>query len=173
MHLSNRSTPLQRERGKEKGGHIAECGGQSPSRGRSPRRQGEPLKSPRGKAKAKAKVEERPKARQRPQMLRCAEGLGPSEGWVTDLEQDTPEGEDTNEEGCWTEEDDETLQLGYLGSEFCLVSSPRGLRDAFSEGWMDRGDPQIAKPPAMLHASWVPLTSVARFSDLCGTMTTT
>ena len=62
--------------------------------------------------------------------------LCPSEGWVNDLEQDTPEGEDTNEEGCWTEEDDETLQLGYLGSESCLMSSPPGLRDACSEaGW--------------------------------------
>ena len=62
--------------------------------------------------------------------------LCPSEGWVNDLEQDTPEGEDTNEEGCWTEEDDETLQLGYLGSESCLMTSPPGLRDAFSEaGW--------------------------------------
>ena len=36
----------------------------------------------------------------------------------------------------WTEEDDETLQLGYLGSESCLMSFPQGLRDAFSEaGW--------------------------------------
>ena len=50
--------------------------------------------------------------------------LCPSDGWVNDLEQDTPEG-DTNEEGCWTEEDDETLQLGYLGSESCLMSSPQ------------------------------------------------
>ena len=62
--------------------------------------------------------------------------LCPSEGWVNDLEQDTPVGEDTNEEGCWTEEDDETLQLGYLGSESCSMSSPPGLCDAFSEaGW--------------------------------------
>ena len=59
-----------------------------------------------------------------------------SEGWVNDLEQDAPEGEDTNEDGCWTEEDDETLQLGYLGSESCLTSSPPGLRGPFSEaGW--------------------------------------
>ena len=57
----------------------------------------------------------------------------PSEGWVNDLEQDTPEGKDTNEEGCWTEEDDETLQLGYFGSDSCLMT---GLRDAFNEaGW--------------------------------------
>ena len=47
-----------------------------------------------------------------------------------------PEGEDTNEEGCWTEEDDETLRLGYFGSESCLMRSPPGMRDAFSEaGW--------------------------------------
>ena len=59
-----------------------------------------------------------------------------SEGWVNDLEQDAPEGEDTNEEVCWTDEDDETLQLGYLGSDSCLMSSPPGLRDAFNEaGW--------------------------------------
>ena len=59
-----------------------------------------------------------------------------SEGWVNDLEQDAPEGEDTNGDGCWTEEDDETLQLGYLGSDPCLMSSPPGLRDACSEaGW--------------------------------------
>ena len=60
----------------------------------------------------------------------------PSEGWVNDLEQDAPEAEDTNEDGCWTEEDDETLQLRYLGSDSGLMSSPLGLRDAFSEaGW--------------------------------------
>ena len=62
--------------------------------------------------------------------------LCPSEGWVNDLEQDAPEGEDTNEDGCWTEEDDETLQLGHFGSESCLMSPPPGLHDAFSEaGW--------------------------------------
>ena len=54
-----------------------------------------------------------------------------SEGWINDLEQDAP----TDEEGCWTEDDDETLQMVYLGSESCLMISP-GLRDAFSEaGW--------------------------------------
>ena len=46
---------------------------------------------------------------------------------------DAPEGEDTNEDGCWTEEDDETPQLGYFGSDSGLTSSPQGLRDAFSE----------------------------------------
>ena len=69
----------------------------------------------------------------------CAEGLDPptrlcpSEGWVNDLEQDAPEGEDANEGECCTEEDDETLQLGYFGSESCQMSSPPGLSDAFSE----------------------------------------
>ena len=60
----------------------------------------------------------------------------PQQRMVNDLEQDAPEGEDTNEDCCWTKQDDETLQLGYLGSESCLMSSPPGLRDAFSEaGW--------------------------------------
>ena len=112
------------------------------SRGRSPRRQGEPLKCQRGKAKVKAKVEERLKAKEKASNAACAEGLdtprgcAPVKGGFNDLEQDTPEGEDTNEEGCWTKEDDETLQLGYLGGESCLMSSPPGLRAAFSEaGW--------------------------------------
>ena len=79
------------------------------SRGRSLRKQEEQLKIPRGRAKAKARVEERPKARGRASNSVCVcEGIGhparlcPSEGWVTDLEQDAPEGEDTNEDGCWT-----------------------------------------------------------------------
>ena len=73
-------------------------------------------------------------------MLRVRRGLGTpqgcAEGWVNDLEQDAPEGEDTNEEVCWTDEDDETLQLEYFGSDSCVMSSPPGLRDAFNEaGW--------------------------------------
>ena len=56
-----------------------------------------------------------------------------SEGWDNDLEEDAPEGEDTNEDGCWTEEDDETPQVEYFGSDSCSMSSPSGLRDAFSE----------------------------------------
>ena len=48
--------------------------------------------------------------------------LCPSEGCVNDLEQGAPEGEDTNEDGCWTEEDDETLQLGYFDSDSGLMS---------------------------------------------------
>ena len=41
--------------------------------------------------------------------------LCPSEGWVNDLEQDTPEGEDTNEEGCWTE-DVEVMKTSEVSS---------------------------------------------------------
>ena len=106
-------------------------------RGHSLGKQGEPLKSP--SAKAKAKLEERPKAKVKDLKCYVCGGIGhparlcPSEGWVDDLEQDTPKGEDTNEEVCWTDEDDETLQLGYLGSDSCLMSSPPG---PFNEaGW--------------------------------------
>ena len=112
------------------------------SRGRNQRKQEEPSKSPRRKAKAKARVEERPKASEKGSNATCAEGLGiptrtcPSEGWVNDMEQEAPEGEDTIEEGCWTDEDYETLQLGYFGSDSCLMGSSPGLRDAFNEaGW--------------------------------------
>ena len=38
-----------------------------------------------------------------------------SEARVNDLAEDAPEGEDTNEDGCQTEEDEETLRLGYYG----------------------------------------------------------
>ena len=60
----------------------------------------------------------------------CAEGLDTAQGCAP-----VKDGSAT-----WsrtrTEEDDETLQLGYLGSESCLMSSPPGLRDAFSAaGW--------------------------------------
>ena len=115
------------------------------SRGRSPRRQGEPLKSPRAKAKGKGKG------------LKCyvCGGIGhparlcPSEGWVNDLEQDAPEGEDTDEEVCWTGEDDETLQR-FLFDEL----STRTAR-CVQRSWMDRGDPQIEKSPARRPATWV------------------
>ena len=78
---------------------------------------------------------------ERPHLLRVRRighpaRLCPSEGWVNDLEQDAPDGEDTNEGVCWTEGDDETFQLVYFGSDSCLTSSPPGLRDACSEaGW--------------------------------------
>ena len=87
-------------------------------------------------------MEERPKARETGLICHVCGGIGhpatlcPSDGWVNDLEQDAPEGEDTNEDGCWTEEDDETLQLGYVGSDSCLMSSPPELCDVFSgAGW--------------------------------------
>ena len=107
-----------------------------------PKEAGRAIEMPKGKGKGKGKSGG--KAKGKGKGLKCCVcgGIGhparlrPSEGWVNDLEQDTPEGEDTNEEGCWTKEDDETLQLGYLGGESCLMSSPPGLRAAFSEaGW--------------------------------------
>ena len=109
-----------------------------------PKEAGRAIEKPKGKSKGKGKGKSGGKVKGKGKGLKCyvCGGIGhparlcPSAGWVDDLEQDTPEGEDTNEEGCWTEEDDETLQLGYLGSESCLMSSPPGLRDAFSEaGW--------------------------------------
>ena len=36
------------------------------------------------------------------------------------------------EDGCWTEECDETLQLGYCGRDAGMMSFPPGLRDVFS-----------------------------------------
>ena len=55
----------------------------------------------------------------------------PAEGLVNDLEEDAPDGEDINEDGRWTEEDDERLLLVCFGSDSCLISSPPGLRDPF------------------------------------------
>ena len=109
-----------------------------------PKEAGRAIEKPKGKGKGKGKSGGKAKGKGKGLKCYMFGGIGhparlcPSEGWVNDLEEDTPEGEDTNEEGCWTEEDDETLQLGYLylGSESCLMSSPPGLRDAFSEaGW--------------------------------------
>ena len=88
----------------------------------------------------------------------------PSERMGNRLEQDAPEGEDTNEDGCWTEEDDETRQLGYF-----VTSSPLGLRDAFSEaGWTvvtrkSRNRQQCFRRRGCFDKS----------GDFCGTMTTT
>ena len=64
--------------------------------------------------KAKAKGKSGRKAKGKGKGLKCCVcgGIGhparlcSSEGWVDDLEQDAPEGEDTNEDGCWTGEDD-------------------------------------------------------------------
>ena len=80
--------------------HIDRMWRGTASRGRSLRMQEEPLVGPRRKAKAKARVEDRPKARGKAKCYVCG-GIGhparlrPSEGWVRDLEQDAPDGEDT------------------------------------------------------------------------------
>ena len=95
----------------------------------------------RPKEKGKGKGKSGGKAKGKGKGLKCyvCGGIGhrarlcSSERWVIDLEQVAPEGEDTNEELCWTDEGDETLRLGYFGSESCLMSSPSGLRDAFNE----------------------------------------
>ena len=131
------SASLGKNRGKGKKGqwakiHPLEASGRTHRRSRmrratASRRQGQRQEWRKGQ-----------RQRKKASHVTCVEGLDtpPSEGWVDDLEQDAPKGEDTNEDGCWTEEDDETLELGYLGSDSCLTSSPPGLRDAFSEaGW--------------------------------------
>ena len=103
-----------------------------------PKEAGRAIEKPKGKGKGKGRSGGKAKGKGKGLTCYVCGGIGhparmcPSEGWVSDLEQDAPEGED----GCWTEEDDETLQLGYLGSESCLISSPPGLRHACSEaGW--------------------------------------
>ena len=106
-----------------------------------PKEAGRAIENPREKARSS---QEWRKGQRQGTSLTChvCGGIGhpasfcSSEGWVNDLEEDAPEGGDTNEDACWTEEADETLQLGYFGSDSCLMSSPPGLRDAFSEaGW--------------------------------------
>ena len=60
-------------------------------------------------------MEERQRAKEKASLFYVCGGSGhparlcPSGGRVNDLEEDALEDEDTNEEGCWTEEDDETL----------------------------------------------------------------
>ena len=119
-------------------GHTTEteCGGQTASRGRSLGKQEEPLRNPRREARAKAGVEARPKAREKASHTTCAEGLdtprgcAPVKDGLTTWSRTHPN-DKTPMNGCWTEEDDETLQLEYHGGE----PSP-GLRDAFCEaGW--------------------------------------
>ena len=133
-------------------GHIAEteCGGQPPAVPQ-PKEAGRAIEKPKGKGKGKGRSGGKAKGKGKGSPRGCA-----PEGWVNDLEEDAPEGEDTNEDGCWIEEDDETLRLGYFGSDSCLMTSPPGLRESFSQrSWTDCDDPQIAKSPAMPQATWV------------------
>ena len=83
-----------------------------------------------------------------------------SNGWVNDLKEEALEGEHINEDGYWTEEDDEILRLVYLGIDAGvrtpLPSSPtspllpslpplsRGLHDASSEAAWCHEDREIA-----------------------------
>ena len=83
-----------------------------------------------------------------------------SDGWVNDLKEEALEGEHINEDGYWTEEDDEMLQLVYLGIDAGVRSPlppsptspllpslpplPRGLHDAFSEAAWCHEDREIA-----------------------------
>ena len=125
-----------------------------------PKEGGRAIEKPKGKGKGKGKSGRKAKGKGKGLTSYACRGIGhparlcPSERWVNDLEQDAPEGEDTNEEGCWTEEDYETLQLEYFGSEPWLMSST-GTARCIQWSWMDRGDPQVAKSPAMLQATWV------------------
>ena len=83
-----------------------------------PEEAGRAIEKPKEKGKGKGKSGVKAKGKRKG--LKCyvcgrighPARLCSSEGWVNDFEQDAPEGEDTNEDGCWTEEDDETLQLG-------------------------------------------------------------
>ena len=95
---------------------------------RQPKEAGRAVEKHKEKSKGKGKSGEKAKGKGKGLKCYLCGGIGhparfcPSEGWVNDLEQEMPEGEDTNEEGCWTEEDDETLQLGYHD---CVMHSVR------------------------------------------------
>ena len=58
------------------------------------------------------------------------------DGWVNDVEDETLNSEDTNEDGCFTEDRDDTLQPEYFGSDAGTMNSPARLCEVFSEpGW--------------------------------------
>ena len=139
------------------------------SRGRSPRKQEEPLKSARRKAKAKENASN----------ASCAEGFdtprgcAPAEDGLLTWSRTRQKEKTPMKTACWTEEDDETLQLGHLGSEPCPMSSPPGLSDAFSEaGWTvvtrkSRNRQQCSR------RRWCLDNRVAQLSGHCRTVTTT
>ena len=89
-----------------------------------PQEAGRAIEKPKGKGKGKGKGKSGGKAKGKRKGLTCyvCGGIGhparvcPSEGWVNDLEQDAPEREDTNEQGCWTEEGFEKLHWGTLAA---------------------------------------------------------
>ena len=105
-------------KGKSTGkGKTTACGGQPLAVDAVLSKQEGPVKNRRGKSRAKAGSGGTAKGKgERAHMLRVRREwaparLCPSEGCVNDLEQVALEGEDTNDDGCWTEEDDDTLQL--------------------------------------------------------------
>ena len=75
-----------------------------------PKGTGRTIQKPKGKGKGKGEFGGKAKGF----ICDACGGIGhparlcSSDGWVNDLEEDTIEGEDTDEDGCWTEED-ETL----------------------------------------------------------------
>ena len=104
-----------------------------------PEEAGRGIEKPKEKGKGKGRSGGKAKCKEKGLTCFVCGGVGhparlcTSEAWVNDLEQAAPKGEDTNEDGCWTEEDDETLQLEYFGSDSFLMSSPPGLRDSFNK----------------------------------------
>ena len=124
-----------KSKGKGKKGQRTSTGGQwqgtsqrvwraTASRGRSQRKQEGALKTPRkwqGQRQEWRKGQRQAKTPHTPRVRRdwgtprvCA----PVKDGLTTPQKDPPEGEDTNEDRYWTEEDGETLQLGYLGQRF-------------------------------------------------------
>ena len=137
--LNTASKGKSKGKGKKVSGPPREASGRARSRmwraivscGHSPEETGRAGGKPKGKVKCKGRSGGKAKGKGKCFTCYVCGGLSARLCW-----QDAPEGEDTNEEGCWTEEDDETLQLGCLGIVSCLMSSPPGLRDAFNEaGW--------------------------------------